>query len=210
MMNKLKGLISTPRLPSSAGNFNRGTLLLNGMGRDSPECVFCKSTRAGKFQVKDKDLGSEDTMSRLFKVFNEKVKNGRSTFMSSDMTLKEAIRTCTGYGPYSHDFPGKMRYQRNGEPTPWERVSKKIMERGGLGCEDAAKSCTCYGRSNERCGYRRMRQSGEATPWERLSKKIMGRGGSGCDDASQLVGNKAWCTCYARSNERRNYCGRFR
>ncbi|KAI3847569.1 hypothetical protein MKX03_024354 [Papaver bracteatum] len=210
MMNMLKGLISTPCLTSSAGNFNRGTLLLDGMGKDSPECVFFKSTSPGKFQVKDKDLGSEDNMSRLFKVFNENVKNGRSTIMSSDLTLKEAIRTCTGYEPCSHDFPGKMRYQRNGEPTPWERVSKKIMGRGGLGCEDAAKSCTCYGRSNEWCGYRRMRRSGEATSWEGLSKKITGRGGSGCDDASLLVVNKAWCTCYTRSNERRNYCGRFR
>ncbi|XP_026442133.1 uncharacterized protein LOC113341473 [Papaver somniferum] len=122
-MNKLKGLNSTPRLPSIAENFNRSTLLHNGMGRDSPECVIYDSTRPWKFQVKDKDLGLEDNTSRLFKVFNEKVKNGRSTIMSSDMTLKEARRTCTGYAPCSHDFPGKVRYQHSGEPTAWDQRS---------------------------------------------------------------------------------------
>ncbi|KAI3923320.1 hypothetical protein MKW98_026913 [Papaver atlanticum] len=85
------------------------------------------------------------------------------------------------------------------------------MERGSLGCNDAAQLvcnkawCTCHWRSNERCRSRRMQRSGEPTPWERVSKKIVERGGLGCDDASQLVGNKAWCTCYGRSNERCRY-----
>ncbi|MCL7025546.1 hypothetical protein MKW94_015696 [Papaver nudicaule] len=199
-MNKLKGLISTPRLPSLAGNFNRGTLIHNGVGRDSPECVFGEPTQPGKFQVKDKDLESEDSMmnlyerwmrvfgifrihpeekNRRFNLFKENVQISRSANMLSDMTLEEVIRERTGFTicsvPYMNEegsstdsmtFPGKTRYQRGllgmkpwrakkkrtGEPTNWERLSKEIRERGGLGCNDETQLvcamsmkgwCTC-------------------------------------------------------------------
>ncbi|KAI3856871.1 hypothetical protein MKX03_036177 [Papaver bracteatum] len=65
-MNNLRGFVSTAGLPSFAGNFNRDSLIHNGKGRDSPECVLGKAARPGKFQVKDKDLESDDSMMNLY------------------------------------------------------------------------------------------------------------------------------------------------
>ncbi|KAI3861195.1 hypothetical protein MKX03_025971 [Papaver bracteatum] len=116
-MNKLKGFISTARLPSYACNFNRGSLVHNGKGRDSPECVLGKATRPGKFQVKDKDLESDDSTMNLYErwmrvfgifridpqekkrrfiVFKGNVIQSRGAHMFSDMTYEEVKSTCTG------------------------------------------------------------------------------------------------------------------
>ncbi|KAI3890348.1 hypothetical protein MKX03_011697 [Papaver bracteatum] len=106
-MNKLRGLVSTARLPSFAGNFNRGSLVHNGKGRDSPECVLGKATRPDKFQVKEKDLESDDSMMNLYErwmrvfgifridpqekkrrfiMFKGNVMRSRGAHMFSDMT----------------------------------------------------------------------------------------------------------------------------
>ncbi|KAI3870783.1 hypothetical protein MKX03_006767 [Papaver bracteatum] len=69
-MNNLRGFVSTAGLPSFAGNFNRGSLIHNGKGRDSPECVLGKAARPWKFQVKDKDLESDDSMMNLYGYIN--------------------------------------------------------------------------------------------------------------------------------------------
>ncbi|KAI3983760.1 hypothetical protein MKX01_001164 [Papaver californicum] len=81
-MNKLKGLISTPHLRFSAAEFNRSSLIHNGMGRDCPEYVFCKSTHPEK--------------NRRF-----------SANILSDMTFEEVARTRTGFISFRDDFPGK-------------------------------------------------------------------------------------------------------
>ncbi|KAI3931862.1 hypothetical protein MKW98_012272 [Papaver atlanticum] len=100
-MNKMKGFaLSTPLLSTSSIT-SRGKTFFNNRTVEGTDCVLQRTEV--KFEVKDKDLESQESMMDLyeekwtrFEIFKETVKKHRAANIFADGRRRERCRSITG------------------------------------------------------------------------------------------------------------------